>query len=113
MYWLVRKTVQYNKDDVPDYKYTRFLFSRRVLGDRGLAARQFIFQNDHIFKGVLKYIMENEDTIFAHHMQARATYCAVLLNNIGGVVELSTWNEEDVKKFLNQHKSSIEIQDND
>lgn len=113
MYWLVRQSVIYDQDGNPDYKYTRFLFSRRVLGDRGIAARQFIFANEKIFKGTLDYIMKNESTIFAHHMQARATYCASLLNTKGAVVELSTWTEKDVEDFLDQHRIEIELQDND
>lgn len=113
MYWLVRQSVKYNEFGTPDYKYTRFLFSRRVLGDRGLAARQFIFANDKVFKGVLDYIMKNEDTIFAHHMQARATYCASLLNTKGCVVEMSTWKEDDVERFLELHRNEIAMQDND
>ena len=60
-----------------------------------------------------EYIMNNEDTIFAHHMQARATYCASLLNSKGGVVELSTWDENDVERYLDQHKHEIVLQDND
>lgn len=113
MYWLVRQSVVYDEQGWPDYTYTRFLFSRRVLGDRGIAARQFIFANDKVFKGVLDYIMKNENTIFAHHMQARATYCASLLNTKGAVVELSTWNEKDVEKFLDMHKDKIVLQNND
>ena len=113
MYWLVRKSVEVADDGTPDYTYTRFLFSRRVLGDRGLAARKFIFANDEVFKGVLDYIMKNKDTIFAQHMQARATYCASLLNNKGGVIELSTWTKQDVEIFLNQHRNEIAKRDND
>jgi hypothetical protein len=113
MYWLVRQSVKYHEDGIPDYTETRFLFSRRVLGDRGIAARQFIFRNERIFRGIIEYIMKNEDTIFAHHMQARATYCASLLNSKGGVVELSTWDENDVERYLDQHKHEIELQDND
>lgn len=113
MYWLVRQSVKYKENGMPDYTYTRFLFSRRVLGDRGIAARQFIFRNERVFRGVLDYIMKNEETVFAHHMQARATYCASLLNTRGGVVELSTWNENDVESFLDQHRHEIELQDND
>lgn len=113
MYWLVRQSVKYKEDGTPDYTDTRFLFSRRVLGDRGIAARQFIFRNERIFRGVLDYIMKNEETIFAHHMQARATYCASLLNSKGGVVELSTWDENDVERYLDQHRHEIELQDND
>lgn len=113
MYWLVRQSVKYNENGTPDYKYTRFLFTRRVLGDRGIAARQYIFANDKVFKGVLDYIMKNEETIFAHHMQARATYCASLLNTKGCVVEMSTWKEDDVERFLNLHRNEIALQDND
>ncbi len=113
MYWLVRKSVETKEDGTLDYTYTKFLFSRRVLGDRGIAARKFIFMNDDIFKGVLKYIMNNEDTIFIHHMQARATYCAKLLNQKGGVIDLSVWGEEDIKTFLDSHKDEIMKQDND
>lgn len=113
MYWLVRKSVVLSEDGYLDYEYTRFLFSRRVLGDRGIAARQFIFMNDKVFKGVLKYIMDNENTIFEHHMQARATYCAKLLNQKGGVVDLSAWAENDVKSFLDPYREKIMEQDND
>lgn len=113
MYWLVRKSVEEDEDGKLDYQYTRFLFSRRVLGDRGIAARQFIFMNDKVFKGILKYIMDNKDTIFEHHMQARATYCAMLLNQKGGVVDLSTWTEKDVKAFLDPYQNKIMQQDND
>lgn len=113
MYWLVRQSVKYRDNETPDYTETRFLFSRRVLGDRGIAARQFIFRNERIFRGIIEYIMKNEDSVFAHHMQARATYCASLLNSKGGVVELSTWDENDVERYLDQHKHEIELQDND
>ncbi len=113
MYWLVRKSVEYDEQGNPDYTYTRFLFSRRVLGDRGIAARKYLFANDKIFKGILKYIMKNEDTIFAHHMQARATYCAKLLNAKGAVVEMSMWTEKDVEEFLDLNKATIQLQDND
>lgn len=113
MYWLVRKSVIYADNGTPDYSETRFLFTRRVLGDRGIAARQFIFRNERVFRGIIGYIMKNEDTVFAHHMQARATYCASLLNSKGGVVELSLWNENDVEKYLDQHRHEIELQDND
>lgn len=113
MYWLVRKSVEYDENGVADYTCTRFLFSRRVLGDRGIAARKFLFANDIVFKGVLKYIMKNEDVIFAHHMQARATYCAKLLNAKGAVVEMSMWTEKDVEDFLDMNKATIMLQDND
>lgn len=113
MYWLVRQSVKYDNENIPDYTYTRFLFSRRVLGDRGIAARKFIFLNDKVFKGILDYIMKNENTIFEHHMQARATYCAQLLNTKGGVIELSTWNEKDVEEFLETYKNKIILQNND
>ena len=113
MYWLVRKSVEYDDNGIPDYTYTRFLFSRRVLGDRGIAARKFLFANDRLFKGILKYIMKNEDTIFSHHMQARATYCAKLLNAKGAVVEMSMWTEKDVEDFLDMNKATIQLQDND
>ena len=113
MYWLVRQSVEYDEVGNPDYTYTKFLFSRRVLGDRGIAARQSIFANDKVFKGVLKYIMKNEDSLFAHHIQARATYCAQLLNAKGGVIELSMWSEKDVEEFLDKYRSSIILQDND
>lgn len=113
MYWLVRKSVEYDENGVPDYKCTRFLFSRRVLGDRGIAARKFLFANDKIFKGILKYIMINENTIFSHHMQARATYCAKLLNAKGAVVEMSMWTEKEVEEFLEMNKSAIQLQNND
>lgn len=113
MYWLVRKSVEYKDNGEPDYTYTRFLFSRRVLGDRGIAARKFLFANDRVFKGILKYIMKNEDTIFSHHMQARATYCAKLLNAKGAVVEMSIWTEKEVEEFLDLNKATIILQDND
>lgn len=113
MYWLVRKSVEYKENGEPDYTYTRFLFSRRVLGDRGIAARKFLFANDRVFKGILKYIMKNEDTIFLHHMQARATYCAKLLNAKGAVVEMSMWTEKEVEEFLNLNKATIILQDKD
>ena len=113
MYWLVRQSVEYDEVGNPDYTYTRFLFSRRVLGDRGIAARESIFANDKVFKGVLKYIMKNEDSLFAHHIQARATYCAQLLNAKGGVIELSMWSEKDVEEFLDKYRSTIILQDND
>lgn len=113
MYWLVRKSVEYKENGEPDYTYTRFLFSRRVLGDRGIAARKFLFANDRVFKGILKYIMKNEDTIFSHHMQARATYCAKLLNAKGAVVEMSMWTEKEVEEFLDLNKATIILQDND
>lgn len=113
MYWLVRKSVEYDDNGIPDYTYTRFLFSRRVLGDRGIAARKFLFANDRLFKGILKYIMKNENTIFSHHMQARATYCAKLLNAKGAVVEMSMWTEKDVEVFLDMNKATIQLQNND
>lgn len=113
MYWLVRKSVEYDENGVPDYTYTRVLFSRRVLGDRGIAARKSLFANDKVFKGILKYIMKNEDTVFEHHMQARATYCAKLLNAKGAVVEMSTWTENEVEDFLDMNKKTIKLQDND
>lgn len=113
MYWLVRMSVKYDASGTPDYTYTRFLFSRRVLGDRGIAVRKVFQKNDKIFKGILEYIMKNENTLFQHHMQARAIYCAKLLNAKSQVIELSTWDEEDVEKFLNLYRTEISLQDND
>ena len=46
-------------------------------------------------------------------MQARATYCAKLLNQKGGVVDLSAWTEDDVKSFLDPYREKIMEQDND
>lgn len=113
MYWLVRQSVEYDEFGNPDYTYTRFLFSRRVLGDRGIAARESIFANDKVFKGILKYIMKNEDSLFTHHMQARATYCAQLLNAKGGVIELSMWSEKDIEEYLDMYRSTIISKNND
>lgn len=46
-------------------------------------------------------------------MQARATYCAKLLNAKGAVVEMSMWTEKDVEEFLDMNKATIQLQDND
>ena len=106
LYWMVRQTVQKKDDGEFDFTFTEFLFSRRKLGNRGVAA-SYLFRNSKVVKGILKFYMDKEDTLLTPHFEEKTDYCIQLMNRKGAVSELSLWNEDDVYNFLDEHSDEI------
>jgi len=106
LYWMVRQTVQEKEDGELDFTFTEFLFSRRKLGNRGVAA-SYLFRNSAVVKGILKFYMDKEKTLLTPAFEDKTDYCIQLMNRKGAVSELSLWDENDVYNFLEEH--SVEI----
>ena len=106
LYWLVRCSVLKNEDGSPDYTYTKFLFSRTKLGNRGVGA-SFLFRNPNAVKGILRFYIENEETLLTPAFEDKTDHCIQLLNGKGAVTELSLWTEDDFYNFLDSRREEI------
>ena len=106
LYWMVRRSVIKEENGSNNYTLTRFLFSRTKLGNRGLAASK-LFSYENAVHGILRFYMENENTLLTPHFEEKTDYCIQLLNQTGAVVELSLWTPQDFYDFLDAHREQI------
>ncbi len=106
LYWLVRCSVIKKEDGTLDYTYTKFLFSRTKLGNRGVGA-SFLFRNPKAVKGILRFYIDNEETLLTPAFEDKTDHCIQLLNGKGAVTELSLWEEDDFYNFLESRRDEI------
>lgn len=114
MYWSVKCSVIEKEGEEPDYKYTEFLFSIQKIRDRGIAAAPYILSNPAAVRGMIRFYMDElekkekgEDTVFDKYFEYRTDKCIQLVNKLGGVVELATYDEDDFYNFLNDNRDII------
>ena len=106
LYWLVRCSVVIKDDGTLDYTFTKFLFSRTKLGNRGVGA-SFLFRYPDAVKGILRFYMENENTLLTPAFEDKTDHCIQLLNGKGAVTELSLWKEDDFYNYLESRREEI------
>ena len=68
--------------------------------------------NPALVRGMLKFYMDElkkkeEDTVFDKFFEYRTDKCIQLVNKLGGVVDLSTYTESDIYKFLDSNREYI------
>lgn len=114
MFWSVKCSVIEKEGEEPDYKYTEFLFSIQKIRDRGIAAAPYILSNPAAVRGMIRFYMDElekkekgEDTVFEKYFEYRTDKCIQLVNKLGGVVELATYDEDDFYNFLNDNRDII------
>lgn len=112
MYWSVKCSAIDKGDGEYDFTYTDFFFSIQKIRDRGIGAATFIMSNPALVRGMLKFYMDElnkkeEDTVFDKFFEYRTDKCIQLVNKLGGVVDLSTYTESDIYKFLDSNREYI------
>lgn len=114
MFWSVKCSVIEKEGEEPDYKYTEFLFSIQKIRDRGIAAAPYILSNPAAVRGIIRFYKDElekkekgEDTVFEKYFEYRTDKCIQLVNKLGGVVELATYDEDDFYNFLNDNRDII------
>lgn len=114
MFWSIKCSVIEKEGEEPDYKYTEFLFSIQKIRDRGIAAAPYILSNPAAVRGMIRFYMDElekkekgEDTVFEKYFEYRTDKCIQLVNKLGGVVELATYDEDDFYNFLNDNRDII------
>lgn len=111
MFWMFKKTAIPLGDGQYDYKYTKMMFSIQKLGNRGIAAATFVFGNTAVVQGMLDFYIEElqkkesdpEHCAFDKHFEYRTDKCIQLVNELGGVIDLSEYSKEDITNFLRKN----------
>lgn len=114
MFWSVKCSVIEKEGEEPDYKFTEFLFSIQKIRDRGIAAAPYILSNPAAVRGIIRFYMDElekkekgKDTVFDKYFEYRTDKCIQLVNKLGGVVELATYDEDDFYNFLSDNRDII------
>lgn len=115
LYWSFKCTAIKKEDGSYDYTYTQFLFSIQKLRDRGIGAATYVMSNPASVMGILRFYMDElakkekdpDSSVFDKHFEYRTDKCIQLINNLGGVIDLATYTEEDFYNFLNDNREYI------
>ena len=109
LYWQVKCTAIPVDENIWDYQYTDFLFSRQNLGNRGIAARPYLISNPKLVKGTLEFLKKYEKDFLSPHFEEKAERCFQILLQEGAKIEYGTWSEEDFVELLLSHKEELEV----
>lgn len=115
LYWSFRCTAIQQEDGSYDYTYTQFMFSIQKLRDRGIAAARYVLSNPAAVRGMLRFYMDelskNENdpntSVFDKYFEYRTDKCIQLINQLGGVIDLAAYDEDDFYNFLNDNRDYI------
>lgn len=109
LYWSVYVTVnrEDDKENKFDYSLTQRLFTHQNIRSRGVAAAPFLMSNRAPLIGFMNFVTAHESDIFNIYMEYRMDGCVQLLNNAGGVIDLTVWNQEDFYNYLERCKDVI------
>lgn len=109
MYWSVYSTVQRtdNPDEHYDYSLTEILFSHQNIRVRGVAAAPFLMSNRAPLVALMKFVTVHNEDIFNKYLEYRVNEAIILLNNAGGVIDLTAWDENDFFDYLERCKDVI------
>ena len=115
LFWSFKCTAIKQVDGTYDYKYTETLFNIQKLRDRGIGAATYVISNPAAVRGILRFYIDELEkkeidpstSVFDKHFEYRTDKCIQLINQLGGVIDLSSYNEEDFYKFLNDNREYI------
>ena len=115
LFWSFRCTAIKQEDGTYDYKYTEFLFSIQKLRDRGIGAATYVISNPAAVRGMLRFYMDElekkevdpDTSVFDKHFEYRTDKCIQLINQLGGVIDLGAYDEDDFYNFLNDNREYI------
>lgn len=115
LFWSFKCTAIKQEDGTYDYKYTELLFNIQKLRDRGIGAATYVISNPAAVRGILRFYIDElkkkevdpRTSVFDKHFEYRTDKCIQLINQLGGVIDLSSYNEDDFYKFLNDNREYI------
>ncbi|MDE6648909.1 MAG: hypothetical protein K2K45_03160 [Muribaculaceae bacterium] len=109
LYWSVYATVERVGNNGADFDYTltERLFTHQNIRSRGVAAAPFLMSNRAPLQGLMNFLAVHESDIFNKYMEYRIDACVQLLNNAGGVVDLTVWDKNDFFSYLERCKNII------
>lgn len=115
LFWSFRCTAIKQDDGMYDYKYTEFLFSIQKLRDRGIGAATYVISNPAAVRGMIRFYMDElakkevdpTTSVFDKHFEYRTDKCIQLINQLGGVIDLGAYDEDDFYNFLNDNREYI------
>lgn len=109
LYWSVYATVVRGDSEEQkfDYTLTQRLFTHQNIRSRGVAAAPFLMSNRAPLQGLMNFVSAHESDIFNKYVEYRMDACVQLLNNAGGVVDLTVWDQDDFFNYLERCKDVI------
>lgn len=115
LYWSFKCTAKPLTDGSFDYTDTEILFSIQKLRDRGIGAATYVISNPAAVRGMLRFYKDelqkkenNPDTsVFDLWFEYRTDKCIQLINQLGGVIDLGAYDEDDFYNFLNDNREYI------
>lgn len=115
LFWSFRCTAIKQQDGTYDYKYTEFLFSIQKLRDRGIGAATYVISNPAAVRGMIRFYIDelakkevdSNTSVFDKHFEYRTDKCIQLINQLGGVIDLGVYDEDDFYNFLNDNREYI------
>ena len=115
LFWTFKCTAIKLDDGTYDYKYTEFLFSIQKLRDRGIGAATYVISNTAAVRGMIKFYIDElakkevnpDSSVFDKHFEYRTDKCIQLINQLGGVIDLGSYDEDDFYNFLNDNREYI------
>lgn len=115
LFWSFKCTAIKLEDGTYDYSYTEFLFSIQKLRDRGIGAATYVISNPAAVKGMIRFYKDElakkeidpDSSVFDQYFEYRTDKCIQLINQLGGVIDLGTYDEDDFYNFLNNNREYI------